>query len=200
MQLDFFRALSIKPALAEPAPAPAPPVAPQPPPRQVSVLPLEERAKTLLTGLGHAALAERLKVRWNPRMRSTAGMAYLAKAYVTLNPRLISFGDEEIDRTLLHEVAHLLAHERAGRKRIAPHGPEWRQACRDLGLLDETRCHTLPLPRRRIARPYTYRCPACAKLLHRVKPLRKKAACLACCRQHNKGQFDVRFAFVKVKT
>jgi predicted SprT family Zn-dependent metalloprotease len=160
---------------------------------------LQERARALLVALGHAALAERLTVRWNTRMRSTAGMAYPVSARVTLNPRLIAFCDAEIDRTLLHEVAHLLAHERAGRRRIAPHGPEWRRACEELGLREETRCHTLPLPRRKVARPHRYRCPACGKHLDRVRPLRKKAACLACCKEHNGGKFDPRFSFVKVR-
>ena len=38
---------------------------------------------------------------------------------------------DEVDRTLRHELAHLLAQWRVGRRRIAPHGKEWRQACRD---------------------------------------------------------------------
>ncbi len=195
MQLDFFRRL-----WAPPPPAPPPPAEPKPAPRKVSAIPLQERAQALLTGLGHPALAARLTVRWNPRMRSTAGMAYPGQSRVTLNPRLIAFGDEEIDRTLLHEVAHLLAHERAGRQRIAPHGPEWRRACADLGLREETRCHTLPLPRRKVERRHRYRCPACGQQLARVRPLRKKAACLACCRAHNGGKFDDRFCLIKVRT
>src|ERR1700730_17806348 len=52
--------------------------------------------------------------------------------------------DDEIDRTLRHELAHLLAQFRAGRRRISPHGEEWRQACHDLGIGDEVRCHNLP--------------------------------------------------------
>src|SRR6266446_8423633 len=51
---------------------------------------------------------------------------------------------DEVDRTLRHELAHLLAQFRVGRRRIAPHGPEWREACRDLGIADEARCHNLP--------------------------------------------------------
>ena len=113
-------------------------------------------------------------------MRSTAGTAFVAKALITLNPRLREFGDEEVDRTLRHELAHLLAHHRAGRRRIAPHGPEWQQACRDLGLRDEKRCHTLPLPRRELAARHFYRCPACAQEVKRVRPFRRKTACLDC--------------------
>ena len=63
---------------------------------------------------------------------------------ISLNPRLCEHGADEIDRTLRHELAHLLAQFRAGRRRILPHGAEWREACRDLGIADEKRCHTLP--------------------------------------------------------
>ncbi len=122
-------------------------------------------------------------------MRSTAGTALVAKALITLNPRLWEFGESEVDRTLRHELAHLLAHHRAGRRRIGPHGPEWQQACRDLGLVDEKRCHTLPLPRRELAAgisiaalPARRKCNACA-------PSAARTACLNCCRRHNRGRY-----------
>jgi predicted SprT family Zn-dependent metalloprotease len=159
---------------------------------------LEEQARQLLRALGGHELAARVNVRWNPRMRSTAGTALVAKSLITLNPRLREFGEEEVDRTLRHELAHLLAHHRAGRRRIAPHGAEWRQACRDLGLADETRCHTLPLPRRQLYAKHLYRCPACAAEVPRVRPFRRKTACFSCCRKHHGGQYDERFRFVKI--
>ncbi len=156
-------------------------------------------SRQLLATAGATALAARVQVRWNARMRSTAGMAYWTKSLVTLNPRLAQFGAEEIDRTLRHELAHLLAHDRAGRRRIQPHGPEWRKACRDLGLADEKRTHDLPLPRRAAVRKYLYRCPACGAELARVKPMRKPAACIKCCRAHAGGRYDERFRFAAVK-
>ena len=131
-------------------------------------------------------------------MRSTAGTAFPAKALICLNPRLRDFGDADIDRTLRHELAHLLAHQRAGRHRIAPHGPEWRRACADLGIADEARCHTLPLPRRPMTARHFYRCPHCAVELQRVRPLRGKSACLACCRRHNGGRYADKFRFAKI--
>jgi predicted SprT family Zn-dependent metalloprotease len=161
---------------------------------------IESRACALLRKLGYADLARRVKVRWNARMRSTAGSAFVTKALITLNPRLRTFGDAEVDRTLRHELAHLLAHHRAGRKRIAPHGPEWQQACRDLGLHDEKRCHTLPLPRRELAARHFYKCPKCDLELKRVRPFQRKTACLDCCRRHNRGRYDERFRFLKVGT
>ncbi len=157
--------------------------------------PLERLARELLRTAGSAGLGGRVQVRWNPRMRSTAGMASATKSLVTLNPRLVEFGWEEIDRTLRHELAHLLAHERAGRRRIAPHGLEWQRACLALGLVDEKRCHNLPLPTRRLRPTHHYRCPICTIVIGRVRPLRRKSACLACCRLHNRGRYDERFRF-----
>jgi predicted SprT family Zn-dependent metalloprotease len=99
---------------------------------------------------------------------------------------------DEIDRTLRHELAHLLAQWRAGRRRIAPHGVEWRQACRDLGIADEARCHNLPFSKTYPPR-YVYRCPNCKEKFPRVRRIRRAIACLACCRNHNRGGFDPRF-------
>jgi SprT protein len=157
---------------------------------------LMDIARRLLIEAGATALAQRVMVKWNPRMRSTAGMAYPQKSLVTLNTRLAIHGDGEIDRTLRHELAHLLAHERAGRRRIAPHGEEWRQACRDLGLHDEKRTHDLPLPRRTVKPRHFYRCSECALEVARVKPMKRGSACLRCCRKYNRGRYDARFRFV----
>jgi SprT protein len=152
-----------------------------------------------LRSLDYEALAAQVRVRWNSRMQSTAGLAYPAKALIKLNPRLKLFGFAEVEQTLKHELAHLLAHYRAGRRRISPHGREWKKACADLGLNDEKRCHTLPLPRRQVARRHLYQCPACGVAVHRVRPIRRPSACLPCCRKHNGGSYDERFRFVKIK-
>ncbi|MEI8340537.1 MAG: SprT-like domain-containing protein [Verrucomicrobiota bacterium] len=160
---------------------------------------LTTQARELVRALGCAALAERVTVRWNSRMRSTAGLANYAKALVILNPKLADFGSAEIDQTFRHELAHLVARERAGRRRIAPHGAEWKRACRDLGIAEEKRCHNLPLPRRQIRRKHLYRCPDCQTEIRRVRPFRTRVACLSCCRKHSNGRFDERFRLVKVR-
>jgi SprT protein len=100
---------------------------------------------------------------------------------------------DEVDRTLRHELAHLLAQWRVGRRRIAPHGPEWRQACVDLGIADEARCHNLPFATKTYAVRYVYVCPNCKEKFPRVQRIRRAIACLACCRKHNGGEFDPRF-------
>ncbi len=160
---------------------------------------LRQRCANLLRDTGAGALAERVQVRWSGRLRSTAGMAYPTRALIILNPRLHAFGDAEIDRTMRHELAHLLAHHRAGRRRIPPHGLEWQKACTDLGLEGERRCHDLPLPRRTLERKHIYRCAHCGVALERVRPLRTRAACLDCCRRHNSGRYDERFRLVRQK-
>src|SRR5687768_15396855 len=104
-QLDFLARLIAPHRPAPPTAAPA----------MESAAALETHARQLLRALGCAGLAARVRVRWNPRMRSTAGTAFARQTLITLNPRLREFGEKEVDRTLRHELAHLLAHFRAGR-------------------------------------------------------------------------------------
>ncbi len=154
---------------------------------------LETEARELLRQHGADRLAARIHVSWNRRLQSAAGQANHRAASVTLNPRLRDHDIAEIDRTLRHELAHLLAQFRAGRRRIAPHGEEWREACRDLGIADEKRCHALAFPIRRHRRRFVYRCPKCEREITRARLSRRSSACLACCRAFNRGAYDRRF-------
>ncbi|HEX8372384.1 MAG TPA: SprT-like domain-containing protein [Chthoniobacterales bacterium] len=160
---------------------------------------LTKQAADLLIAAGAVDVAQKVKVVWNSRLSTTAGMARYRENLVVLNPRLQDFSAEEVDRTLRHELAHLLAHARHRRSRIAPHGDEWRQACCDLGLEDEKRCHELPLPRRTVERKHFYACSYCGTTYPRVRPIRRKVACLKCCRAHNRGQFHERFVLRKIR-
>jgi len=154
---------------------------------------VETKARQLLCSLGAKRIATELRVEWNSRLRTAAGRADYGQKLISLNPRLVEH-PSEIDRTLRHELAHILAQFREKRRRrISPHGPEWQQACRDLGIADEKRCHTLPFPAKRYARRYIYRCPNCRRGFPRVRKIKRTVACLACCRAHNGGDFDVRF-------
>lgn len=160
---------------------------------------LEEEGRKLLRQAGALQLIPRLRVEWSRRLRSSAGRAIFDRALVLLNPLLREHGREEIERTLKHELAHLLAQARVGRRRISPHGSEWRQACSDLGIAGEARCHTLPFPTQKRSRPYLYRCPECEQDFPRVRRLRRKVACLACCRRFNRGRYDGKFRLQLVR-
>ena len=164
---------------------------------------LTARAVALLAGV-EGARSGAVRARWNPRLRSTAGRAFARANVIELNPRLVAHPGE-VERTLRHELAHLLVAWRtaaaATRRRHwpDPHGPEWRRACADLGIADETRCHRLELaPRRRVARRHVYRCGGCGVEWRRARPIprRRPLACRACCRAHAGGRFDRRFVFV----
>jgi SprT protein len=150
---------------------------------------LELKARELLRGFG---LNERIRVEWNPRLKTCAGRADFRAKLISLNPRLREH-PPEIERTFRHELAHVLAQLRAGRRRILPHGEEWRRACVDLGIGDEKRCHNLPFPMSERKRRFLYKCPNCKQVLARVRRSRRAIACLACCRAHNRGKFDARF-------
>ena len=158
---------------------------------------LETKARQLLCSLGAKRIATELRVEWNPRLKTAAGRADYGQKLISLNPQLVEH-PPEIDRTLRHELAHILAQFRGGR-RISPHGPEWQQACYDLGIGGERRCHTLPFPAKRYAPRFIYRCPNCRRDFPRVRKIKRTVACLACCHAHNGGAFDPRFRLQLVK-
>jgi len=153
---------------------------------------LEAQAREWLHALELPGGAKLLTVSWKARLRSTAGYARYPKWVVELNPLLRDF-EGQVERTLKHELAHLIAYHRSGRRRIEPHGREWRQACADLGIAGEKAHHRLPLPRNEVVRKLVYACPACQTTVQRVRKFRRPTACLHCCNKHASGQYDGRF-------
>jgi SprT protein len=153
-------------------------------------LDLERKAREMLEALDARELASSVHVEWNARLFSAAGRADYRRQLVSLNPRLREHDAAEIDRTLRHELAHLLAQFRAGRRRVAPHGAEWRKACLDLGIGGESRTHALPFPIQQRSRPFLYECPRCRKEFPRARRIKRAVACLECCRKFNGGKFE----------
>lgn len=91
---------------------------------------------------------------WNPRLRTTAGRAFLRERRVELNPLLLARHPEVVRSVVIHEFAHLVAHRL--RPREPGHGPTWRDLMRAAGLPPRA-SHTLPVedlrrPRRRRSR------------------------------------------------
>jgi predicted SprT family Zn-dependent metalloprotease len=160
---------------------------------------LQDRARSLLRALDAGILTDRVRVEWNERMRTTVGRADFRRCLISLNPALQEFGPAEIDRTLRHELGHLLAHFCFGRRRIQPHGREWRDACRELGISGERAGHTLPLVGRSLSRRFIYCCRNCQGRFPRARRIRRAIACLACCRKFSEGNYDERFRLQLVK-
>ncbi len=162
---------------------------------------LTSRAKKMLSDLGLNKPAEQVLVVWNKRMRTAAGRAFYKEYKIELNPRLQVLEEpkrsEEIDRTFLHELGHLVAYARNTKRRIQPHGVEWQQACADLGIPGENRCHDLGFKSRQIKRKFGYQCPSCDNVIQRVQRMKRRVACYDCCQNYNRGNFDTRFVLVE---
>jgi len=148
-------------------------------------------------GLGLPELARKVRVTWNPRMQTTAGRAWWPDRLIELNPKLRDLAPDELWRTLKHELAHLVAYERCGRRQISAHGPEWEMACAELGIAGERAFHTLPLKSRPVARQHAYVCPNCLTVIERVRPIRRVVACYDCCRKYNRGAYHDDFRLIK---
>jgi SprT protein len=150
-------------------------------------------------GLGLHELSRKISVSWNPRMRTTAGRAWWPDRRIELNPKLKEYDLDEVWRTLKHELAHLVAYERNGRRRIDPHGLEWQVACDDLGIPGERPYHNLPFKRRQMQRKHAYVCSNCSAAIKRVRPIKRPVACYDCCRKFNNGAYHEKFRLVQKK-
>lgn len=162
---------------------------------------LSKRAEDLLRGLDLDEIADKVTVNWNKRLRTTAGRAYSNLGKIELNPRLQMLPEEkgelEINQTFLHELAHVVAHARNPNRRIQPHGDEWKQACADLGIPGEERCHSLNLGRTTRRKNFAYICPVCEEVIYRVKQMKRSVACYSCCKKHNDGKYDNRYKLIE---
>lgn len=159
---------------------------------------LTRRASKWCRDIGATDLAGRVIVIWNTRLQTTAGTACPRNSTIELNPRLLQFGAAQVQRTLKHETAHLIAHWRHGRRRIQTHGVEWRTACADLGIPDEPAFHELPLPRRKVSRKYAYQCRHCGFTVKRVQPFQPYTACYRCCKRYTGGRYHANFLFQRI--
>jgi len=86
------------------------------------IVSIVDDAISILSRHAGEKFASSVTIRWNPRMRSTAGRAFLLEAKVELNPKLLHLDNDtqqslsQVRQTLLHELAHLLAHHRHGHR------------------------------------------------------------------------------------
>lgn len=133
---------------------------------------LEARGQDLARARGHLGPADlEIPVRWNARLRVTAGRAKCrcdtGERWVELNPLLVEEGDAALANTLLHEVAHLLAGIAEG------HGLAWKAQMYRLGVAP-SRCHSyasMKANRRRRPRRVVAVCGKCGFQLERTKAL-----------------------------
>lgn len=126
-----------------------------------------------------ADLPGRVRLVYNPRLRTTLGRAILTDLCVELNTRLLREHPDQLIPTLAHELAHIVAHIRYGR--VAPHGEHFRTLMRAVNLSSKA-THDLPVGRliRRHRRfLYLHRCSDCGYSFT-AHSLRRNCYCLAC--------------------
>lgn len=69
-----------------------------------------------------------------------AGQAFYCQNKIRLNGGLLEkYPVEMMEETLPHEIAHLVVHEVYGRTNVKPHGYEWKNCMRVLGVNPKTR-------------------------------------------------------------
>ena len=128
---------------------------------------------------GIPGLADRVRVGYNARLRTTAGRALLEDARVELNTRLLRENPTHLVPTLIHELAHLAVHLRYGR--VQPHGRHWRTFMAAAGH-NPRATHALPtahLKRRRNRYLYLHRCSDCGQTFL-ARRVRRDLYCRTC--------------------
>jgi len=124
-------------------------------------------------------LAARVRIAYDRRLRTSAGIAHLDDRRVALNPRLLGENPAELVPTLVHELAHIVVYMRHGR--VRPHGREFR------GLMDAVNMpahatHSLSADHLRAKRRrylYLHRCRGCGYSFISRK-VRRNYYCIAC--------------------
>lgn len=140
---------------------------------------LEHRAQTLLNTLCDSfPLGYRPRLIWK-NFRVTAGMAYYRDKAIGLS-RSVLTTEEQLDDTVIHEYAHLLAVARHGRK-AAGHGVAWQTAMRDLGREPKV-THNYPVQRNQRRQQVGYTCQRCGTVLLRPRrlPARRRYSHVGC--------------------
>lgn len=131
------------------------------------------------------------RIELSNRMTSSAGRCYPDTGLIRL--ATLYHRDHGIDETLLvlkHEVAHWAARWRYGR-RIAPHGPEFRETAHELDQRITVTCPPFAHRERAQRQAWLMTCPRCRRLYRRRR--RDKVACRACCDTYAGGRYDRRF-------
>ena len=121
----------------------------------------------------------------------SAGQARVERSGRTLlriNLKLLTENFEDfLAQTIPHEVSHLVVNwqARKNRRRLRPHGPEWRAVMQDCYGLEPVRCHAYKTTSARcVPRNFLYRCDCrehrLTSIMHNRISNRYKALCKNC--------------------
>lgn len=140
---------------------------------------LEQIAGRLGMAWGLDDFAGRVRIAYNPRMRTTLGRALLDELRVELNTRLLHEYPGQLLAVLAHELAHIAARLLYGR--VQPHGIHFRRLMQQVGQ-DPSATHSLAtghLQRRRNRYLYLHRCSDCGYSFV-ARRVRRDCYCSSC--------------------
>ncbi len=113
------------------------------------------------------------------------GACNYTKKTISLSKYLCKINSvEEVQDTILHEIAHALAPK-------AGHGPAWKAICKKIGAKPDRTYDAKDV--KGIKANYIIYCPNCGYQHERFRRSRKKYYCASCCKKYNKGRVDERF-------
>jgi predicted SprT family Zn-dependent metalloprotease len=111
------------------------------------------------------------------RQKRTLGYCYYPgccrAGRIELSYYLVLYNDwKHVRETILHEIAHALAHKRYGE---AGHGQRWKEVCVELGIAPERCCSSASvyMPKPVTHTLYEAICPTCSKRYTRKRAMRK---------------------------
>ncbi len=142
---------------------------------QFSVAELESRPLESLHALLHSwatlwdmpLLSKSIGLRTSSRFRRSLGSFSPSRSQITLARWLLDDAPRPLlEEVLCHEAAHAAVHLVGGRRRVRPHGPEWRGFMIAAGLTPRVRIPEVLMPegvRAAMAagRRWEHRCPVC---------------------------------------
>ncbi len=137
--------------------------------------------------LAKSLIAEHKLRRWVfvfNRGKRTLGLCDYSRRRIELSMYFVAHNDEVAVRdTVLHEVAHALAGEKAG------HGPKWRAVCRRIGAAPKRLDHEAVMPRGH----WVATCPTCGESHTRFRrpPLGRHYFCRSCGSDKGKLRFGI---------
>jgi len=116
--------------------------------------------------------------------KTRAGMCSYKHRYISLSKHFCLLNSyEEIESTIIHEVAHILA---AKLFNDYGHNVYWKAI--DIRLGDDgSRCcnNSVTMPKGK----YEYICLCCGYIINRHRKITKLVACYNCCKTYNNGNF-----------
>lgn len=126
-----------------------------------------------------------VSVQVSARLRVSLARCYPKSSEIRVHPRLPQEPTDFVREVLVHELAHLAVYEKYG-STVNPHGPEWRDHVRALGLVPRINFAfsniAAPMTGLSFAGPaYRHRCPVCQFTRYSRRPQRRWrcAVCVA---------------------